>query len=142
VHELAAFVVGVGGAIDQASRFELVHANCRGWWVDLGGACDLSQGHWTVGELDQHLDLPGPQIEGDAEGTPAVLSADERGGYQHNGYGVLGRRPSFGCDPLVVSYCHTHDPICHRPSVRELLKYGLKQHEDYPSDGAAAAKLY
>src|ERR1039458_7509667 len=77
MHELAAIVVGVGGAMDQASRFELVDADGRGWWVDCDGACDLSQGHRTVGKLDQQLDLGGPEIEGGVERTPAVLSGDE-----------------------------------------------------------------
>jgi hypothetical protein len=43
-------------------RFGLVHADGRGWRVGFGGACDLSQGHRTAGELDQHLDLAGPEI--------------------------------------------------------------------------------
>ena len=54
----------------QASRFELVDADGRGWWVGFDGACDLSRGYRTVGELDQQLDLRGPEIEGGVEGTP------------------------------------------------------------------------
>jgi hypothetical protein len=42
VHELAAVVVGVGGAMDQASRFELADADGRGWWAGFDGACDLA----------------------------------------------------------------------------------------------------
>jgi hypothetical protein len=64
VHELAAVIAGVCGAMDQASRFELVDADGRGWRVGFDGACDLSPGHRTVGELDQQLDLRGPEIEG------------------------------------------------------------------------------
>jgi hypothetical protein len=70
VHELAAVVAGVGGAIDQASRFELAGAGGRGWWAGFDGACDLSQAHRAVGELDQQLGLAGPEIEGGVEGTP------------------------------------------------------------------------
>src|ERR1039457_216210 len=97
VHELAAVVVGVGGAMDQASRFELVDADGRGWWVGIDGACDLSQGHRTVGELDQQLDLRRPEIEGGVEGTPAVLSGDGlvQGG-PHPGCGVWRRGRSGG----------------------------------------------
>ncbi len=69
VHELAAVVVGVGGAVNQASRFELVDADGRGGRVDVNGECDFPQGHRAVGELDQHLDLAGPEVEGGAEGA-------------------------------------------------------------------------
>jgi hypothetical protein len=65
--------------------------------------------------------IAGVILFGDPYFNPKDALAD-RGGYQHNGYGVLGRRRSFGRDRSVVSYCHPHDPVCHRPSVRELLK--------------------
>ncbi len=77
MHELAAVVVGMGGAVDQSARFEPVDADGRGRWVDFGGAGDLAQGHGTVGEHDQHLDLPESEVEGGAQGAPAILSGDE-----------------------------------------------------------------
>ena len=107
-----------------------------------------SQGAQVTGDVYQRqvsganrTHIAGVVLFGDPYFNPKDTMAD-RGGYQHNGYGVLGRRPSFGDDHRVLSYCHVHDPVCHRPSVLELLKHGLKQHEDYGPDGTAAAKPF
>lgn len=105
-----------------------------------------SQGAQVTGDVYQrHVSaanrthIAGVVLFGDPYFNPRDAAAD-RGGYQHNGYGVLGKRSSFHGASGVLSYCHDHDPVCHRPSVRELLRYGLKQHENYPADARAAAK--
>jgi virginiamycin B lyase len=107
-----------------------------------------SQGAQVTGDVYQRSlsaaerkHLIGVLLFGDPYFNPKDTTVD-RGGYQHSGHGVLGRRHSFHGAHGVVSYCHDHDPVCHRPSVPELLRYGLKQHENYPADAGAAAKRF
>lgn len=70
-------------------------------------------------------------------------AASDRGNFAHNGRGgVLGTRQPFGGDARVLSYCHLHDPICQHPTVIGLVRYRLKQHEDYPPDAVTAAKHF
>jgi hypothetical protein len=104
-----------------------------------------SQGAEVTGDVYQR-DLSGAQrshvlaviLFGDPYFNPVDARAD-RGSYLESRGGILGRRPRFGGDPRVVSYCHLHDPICQLPTLAELLLYRLTQHDNYPPDASAAA---
>jgi Cutinase len=70
-------------------------------------------------------------------------AASDRGTFaRHGRSGVLGRRPTFGGDRRVLSYCHLHDPVCQHPTVIGLARYKLKQHENYTRDGSRAAHRF
>jgi hypothetical protein len=78
---------------------------------------------------------------GDPYFNPSDWRADH-GSYSHGRAGVLGARPTFAGDHRVQSFCHLYDPVCQRPNIVEITLHGLSQHENYPPDGAAAARRY
>jgi Cutinase len=66
----------------------------------------------------------------------------DRGSYSGRRGGILGQRPIFGEGPLVLSYCHSHDPICQgvgeRIGPNVVLDPGaftFRQHTNYTKHG-------
>jgi hypothetical protein len=108
-----------------------------------------SQGAQVVGDVYQRYVSSAERhhilavvLFGDPYFNPSNI-ANDRGNFAHDGRGgILGIRPAFHHDSHVVSYCHLHDPICQHPTIVGFLKYGLKQHEDYPPDAITAAKHF
>jgi hypothetical protein len=76
---------------------------------------------------------------GDPYFNPTDKQADH-GTFESDLAGVLGRRPSFGDDPRVLSYCRLHDPVCQIPNLVQVGLYGIKQHLLYKPWGTEAAE--
>lgn len=76
-------------------------------------------------------------------GDPYFNSGDgkaDRGNYDHTRSGALGKRPTFGGDSRVESFCHHHDPVCQaNGQAGEFLLWRFTQHENYPPNAKSAA---
>jgi hypothetical protein len=60
-------------------------------------------------------------------------AAADRGNYDHQRSGALGKRRNFGGDQRVRSVCHHHDPVCQaNGQAAAFLLWRFKQHENYP----------
>jgi hypothetical protein len=101
---------------------------------------DVFQRHLTTA---QKRSISGVLLFGDPYFNSSDRQADQ-GDFDHHRSGALGNRRTFGGDPRVRSFCHQRDPVCqatwHRiPEPQLFLRWGFKQHENYPSDAAQAA---
>jgi hypothetical protein len=144
----------VGGEQKLAAEIEAVESDCRTTQVVLVG---YSQGAQVAADVYQRSlnDRARKMVAAVVLfGDPYFNGGDravDRGSFSGRRDGFLGKRPAFTSGgALVLSYCHSHDPICqgalYRVGPTRTLDVGaltFRQHLNYTSFGEPkqAAKL-